>query len=177
MAKSRRASVAPTPRTKSSSGPAAAAASSNPWATAMALAGLGGYSFPEQMVIIWFALDAWTHFVIEGLYLFFALQPGGAQKSSNPLAFIWREYGRADSRWMTYGNPDVLAVEFPTVFLMGPGALFCLYAALKRSAWKHVAIIVVSWCEIIGARTRRGSHPHRPPTFSNPPRLRLDRPM
>jgi hypothetical protein len=51
---------------------------------------------------------------------------------------------------MTYANPDVLAVEFPTVLLMGPGALFCLYASLKRSSWKHVAIIIVSWCEIIG---------------------------
>ena len=45
---------------------------------------------------------------------------------------------------------QVLAVEFPTVFLMGPGALFCLWATLRRSTWKNVAIVLVSWCEIIG---------------------------
>ena len=136
---------------------AAAAAASSPWASlralaahAQAAAGLGKLSPEEALVFAWFALDAWTHFVIEGLYLFFALQTGGAEKSPNPLAFVWREYGKADSRWMTYADPDVMAVELPTVLLMGPGALLCAYATLARKDWKHVAVILVSWCEIIG---------------------------
>jgi alpha-1,2-mannosyltransferase len=111
---------------------------------------LSHLSSVEMLLCVWFALDAMTHFFIEGLYLFFALQPGGAEKSSNPLALIWREYGRADSRWMKYGDAEVLAVEFPTVLLMGPGALFCLWAIYKRSQWKHISIALVSWCEIIG---------------------------
>jgi hypothetical protein len=121
-------------------------------ARAQAAAGLAHLSPAEALVFVWFALDAWTHFVIEGLYLFFALQTGGAEKSLNPLAFVWREYGKADSRWMTYADPDVMAVELPTVLLMGPGALLCAYATFARKDWKHIAIILVSWCEIIVSR-------------------------
>ena len=43
-----------------------------------------------------------------------------------------------------------MAVELPTVLLMGPGAVLCAWATLRRAEWKHVAIILVSWCEIIG---------------------------
>ena len=69
-------------------------------ARAQALVGLGALSGPEALVAVWFALDTFTHFVIEGLYLFFALQDGGAEKSTSVAAFIWREYGKADARWM-----------------------------------------------------------------------------
>ena len=136
----RRRSVAPTP---ASSAPADAA----PAAKASKKSTLTPV---ELLVAAWFALDAFTHICIEGLYLFLALQPGGAERSTNPLAFIWREYGRADRRWMQYADAEVLAVEFPTVLLMGPGALLCLYATLYRTQWKNLAIVLVSWCEIIG---------------------------
>ena len=107
------------------------------------------YSIAELIVMQWFAIDAFTHFFIEGLYIYFAVT-GSAEKSTSPLAFLWREYGRADKRWMTHADAAVMSVEIPTVFLMGPGALLCLYATIKRSNWKHIAIILVSWCEIIG---------------------------
>ena len=147
---SRRASSAGVVATRAAAAPSAAAAAQPLLARAQAAAGLGHLTSEEALVFVWFALDAWTHFVIEGLYLFFALQRGGAERSSSPLAFIWREYGKADSRWMAYADADVMAVELPTVLLMGPGALLCAYATLTRASWKHVAIILVSWCEIIG---------------------------
>ena len=163
MAPSRRASSAGVVATRAAAAPSssAAAAAAQPLlalaARAQAAAGLGHLTAEEALVFAWFALDAWTHFVIEGLYLFFAVterasaaNSGGAEHSKNPLAFIWREYGRADRRWMTYADPDVMAVELPTVLLMGPGALLCAWATLHRKEWKHVAIILVSWCEIIG---------------------------
>ena len=114
------------------------------------LVGLKGLSYTEAIAAIWFFLDAFTHLFIEGLYLWFAVQHGGAEHSNNPLAFVWREYGRADKRWMHYADVEVLAVEFPTVFLMGPGALLCLYGILRRSAFRDLAIAVVCVVELIG---------------------------
>ena len=43
-----------------------------------------------------------------------------------------------------------MAVELPTVLLMGPFSALCLWATVTRSPWKHVLIILTSWCEIIG---------------------------
>jgi len=107
------------------------------------------YSVDELIVMQWFAIDAFTHFFIEGLYLYFAIT-GSAEKSSSPLAFLWREYGRADKRWMTHADAAVMSVELPTVLLMGPGALLCLYATIYRQNWKHIAFILVCTIELIG---------------------------
>lgn len=108
------------------------------------------FSWVDKVSIVWFGLDAFTHLTIELLYLFFAIQPGGARKSSNPLAFVWREYGRADNRWDTYLDPEVMSVELPTVLLMGPGALLCLYGILNRKAWRNIAVAIVCVVELIG---------------------------
>lgn len=106
-------------------------------------------SFADKVSAVWFSLDAFTHLTIEALYLYFAFT-GGANDSKSPLAFVWREYGRADSRWATPLDPEVVSVELPTVLLMGPGALLCLYAILNRKAWRNLAVAVVCIIEIIG---------------------------
>lgn len=63
---------------------------------------------------------------------------------------VWREYGRADNRWDTYMDPEVVSVELPTVLLMGPGALLCLYGIAYNKAWRNLAVVIVSLTEIIG---------------------------
>jgi hypothetical protein len=107
-------------------------------------------SWPDKVSLGWFLIDALTHLFIEGSYMYFAYQPGGAMASTNPLSMIWKEYGKADLRWMTERDPDVLAVEFPTVFLMGPGALFMVYAILNKTSWRHLLCVVVCVIELIG---------------------------
>lgn len=60
---------------------------------------IANFSWSDQVTLVWFLLDAFTHLSIEALYLYFAtMVPGGAKASSSPLAFIWKEYGKADER-------------------------------------------------------------------------------
>ena len=86
-------------------------------------------SYPDALSAAWFALDAFTHFVIEGSYLYVALGETAA-KSSNPFAAIWREYGRADKRWAGR-DPTVISLELLTVFLGGPAAAAMVYAIMR----------------------------------------------
>ena len=86
-------------------------------------------SYPDALSAAWFALDAFTHFVIEGSYLYVALGETAA-KSSNPFAAIWREYGRADTRWAGR-DPTVISLELLTVFLGGPAAAAMVYAIMR----------------------------------------------
>jgi hypothetical protein len=55
-------------------------------------------SYADALCLAWFALDAFTHLVIEGSYVALALGPTAAA-SKSPFGAIWREYGRADARW------------------------------------------------------------------------------
>lgn len=87
-------------------------------------------SYADALAATWFALDAFTHFVIEGSYLALALGPTAA-KSRSPFAAIWREYGTADRRWAGR-DPTVISLEVLTVFCGGPAAAALVYAIIRR---------------------------------------------
>ena len=91
-----------------------------------------GLSFGDLVTVIWFALDAGTHLTIEAAYLYLALGTTGekstiiiiqminyflriAAKSDSFFGHIWREYGRADSRW-AIRDPVIISLELVTVF-------------------------------------------------------------
>ena len=52
-----------------------------------------GLSFADKICLAWFALDAFTHLIIEGSYVAIALGPT-AHKSSSPFAAIWQAPSR-----------------------------------------------------------------------------------
>ena len=86
-------------------------------------------SYADSLSALWFALDAFTHFAIEGSYLALALGPTAA-KSSSLFGAIWREYGNADRRWAGR-DPTVISLELLTVFGGGPAAAALVYAIVK----------------------------------------------
>jgi len=122
--------------------------------------------WPDKVSAGWFLIDAVTHLFIEGSYLYFAHQRGGAQESQNPLSFIWKTYGKADLRWMLERDPAVLAVEYPTVFLMGPCALLMVYGIVNKAAWRHLLCVIVCVIELIG-----GWYTFAPEWFTGSPAL------
>ena len=61
-----------------------------------------------------------------------------------------------------------MAVELPTVLLMGPFAALSMWATVTRSPWKHVLVILTSWCEIIGG-WYTCMYKNRPPPLTHPP--------
>jgi hypothetical protein len=94
-------------------------------------------SYADTLSAVWFALDAFTHFVIEGSYLALALGPTAA-KSRSLFAAIWREYGKADRRWEGR-DPTVISLELLTVFLGGPAAAAMVYAIVGCERERRVA--------------------------------------
>ena len=106
-----------------------------------------------RILFIWHAFDALTHLVLEGSYLyncFFTYTvvshtsdyphpasltlPGvhflqytdrlyGSNYGNSPMAKLWQEYAKADSRW---GGADlvIISIELLTVLIEGPLALY-----------------------------------------------------
>lgn len=62
----------------------------------------------------------------------------GAWYSSAPLARLWQEYAKADSRW---GGADltVISLELLTVFCAGPAAAYLCYLIAKISNATNLA--------------------------------------
>ncbi|CAM9460345.1 unnamed protein product, partial [Choristocarpus tenellus] len=60
------------------------------------------------LTIAWLLLDGFTHLGIEAGYVWLALTTTAA-KTDSFMAFIWREYARADSR---------LATTFTTIIMI-----------------------------------------------------------
>lgn len=106
-----------------------------------------------RILFIWHAFDALTHLILEGSYLyncFFTFTtishtsdyphpasltlPGvhflghkdrlyGSNYGTSPMAKLWQEYAKADSRW---GGADlvIISIELLTVLIEGPLALY-----------------------------------------------------
>jgi hypothetical protein len=87
------------------------------------------YSFAEKITLVWFLIDAFTHLTIEFGYVVLALGET-AKKSDTYLGHIWREYGRADSRW-AIRDANVISIEIMTVFV-GVLCLFMIYGTIYR---------------------------------------------
>ena len=104
-------------------------------------------SFSEKLCFIWFVLDAFTHLTIELGYVCLALSKT-AEKTDNFLGHIWREYGRADLRWVIR-DPTIISVEIATVFV-GILCLFQIYAVATRASWRHVLQVIISAAELYG---------------------------
>ncbi|KNC46765.1 uncharacterized protein AMSG_03193 [Thecamonas trahens ATCC 50062] len=126
----------------------------------------------DVVALIWFALDAVTHLVLEASYLYYALLvPGGAASSDSWAASIWVEYGKADTRWA--GNdPGVAALELLTVFIAGPLAAWLCWAIWTRRADRHVWQVVISVMELYG-----GGMTFIPEWIAGSPSLRTHHPV
>jgi hypothetical protein len=152
--------------------------------------GLTQRTYPSRYTDPCCSLDFLTHFLIEGSFLYHCFfsyvqlavtegsEPsrGGSQTlvlfdrpdrrygafySSGPMARLWAEYAKADSRW---GGADlmVISIELITVFLDGPGAVYICYLIAKIANGKEAALrgqyqarlwfvaIVVATLELVG---------------------------
>lgn len=105
------------------------------------------FTFNEQVALVWFLIDSFTHLSIELGYVYLALTSTAA-KSDTYLGHIWREYGRADARW-AIRDANVISIEIATV-LMGVLGVFQVFGVWKRSSWRHALQIVICVAELYG---------------------------
>lgn len=103
--------------------------------------------FHELVLLIWYSIDAFTHLTIELGYVCLALTTT-ANYSDTFLGHIWREYGRADSRWARR-DVNVISIEVATVFV-GIMCLFQIYGVLTRQNWRHPLQMIICVAELYG---------------------------
>ncbi|KAL9963439.1 hypothetical protein ACROYT_G026950 [Oculina patagonica] len=102
----------------------------------------------EKWIIAWLFYDAMTHFSLEGPFVYFSLT-GSVNNSNHIMAEVWKEYGKADSRWL-YSDPTVVSLEILTVVLTGPLALLLVYAISYNKHYRHFLQITLCVCELYG---------------------------
>nr|XP_023960326.1 emopamil-binding protein-like isoform X2 [Chrysemys picta bellii] len=70
----------------------------------------------------------------EGPFVYLSLI-GTVAESDNIFASLWKEYGRADARWL-YSDPTIVSLEILTVVLDGLLALILIYAIIKDKYYR-----------------------------------------
>ncbi|EEH42305.1 uncharacterized protein PADG_07125 [Paracoccidioides brasiliensis Pb18] len=124
----------------------------------------------HRILFCWHAYDALTHFIVEGSFLYncfftyttidsatarhirnspFLNHPQhlyGAAYGTGPMARLWQEYGKADSRWLG-ADAGIVSLELLTVFLGGPAATYICYLVYKSSSSSSLSTAQWAKCQ------------------------------
>uniref|UniRef100_G1SRP0 EXPERA domain-containing protein n=1 Tax=Oryctolagus cuniculus TaxID=9986 RepID=G1SRP0_RABIT len=84
----------------------------------------------------------------EGPFVYFSLV-GNVADSDGLIASLWKEYGKADKRWL-YFDPTIVSLEILTVVLDGGLALLLIYAIVREKYYRHFVQIALCVCELYG---------------------------
>ncbi|XP_040196217.1 emopamil-binding protein-like [Rana temporaria] len=110
---------------------------------------LGGRSSAtDRWVLVWLFYDAIVHFTLEGPFVYMSLV-GTVATSEGALAALWKEYGKADERWL-HSDPTVVSLEILTVVVDGLLAVALIYAIVKDKYYRHFLQITLCVCELYG---------------------------
>lgn len=102
----------------------------------------------EKWLFVWLVITSLIHMIVEGAYVLH--QESYTNKDHNMfLLELWKEYGKADSRYMV-NDPFIVAVEMATSIGVGPLCLFAAGLLLFRSEWRWNAVLLVSICQAYG---------------------------
>ncbi|XP_004680302.1 PREDICTED: emopamil-binding protein-like [Condylura cristata] len=102
----------------------------------------------DRGVLAWLCYDALVHFVLEGPFVYLSFT-GNIADSHSFIASLWKEYGKADARWVNF-DPTIVSVEILTVVLDGSLALLLIYAIVKEKYYRHFLQITLCVCELYG---------------------------
>ncbi|KAM4538323.1 emopamil-binding protein-like [Fundulus diaphanus] len=109
----------------------------------------GGRSSPvDRWILLWLFYDVIVHLTLEGPFVYMSLV-GTVETSEGPLAELWKEYGKADSRWLV-SDPTIVSVEILTVVLDSLLALLLIHAVLNEKYYRHFLQVTLSVCELYG---------------------------
>ncbi|XP_044301170.1 emopamil-binding protein-like, partial [Varanus komodoensis] len=100
------------------------------WASGQRLGRRNAATRVDCWVLSWLCSDVLVHVALEGSFVYLSVMES-VEKSDSILASLWKEYGKADARWL-HSDPTVLSVEILTVFLDGLLALVLISAILKQ---------------------------------------------
>uniref|UniRef100_A0A8C5Y110 EBP like n=1 Tax=Microcebus murinus TaxID=30608 RepID=A0A8C5Y110_MICMU len=92
-----------------------------------------GRAAADRGALAWLCYDALVHLVLEGPFVY--LSVGNIANSDGLIASLWKEYGKADARWLNF-DPTIVSVEILTAVLDGFLALFLIYAIVKEKPYR-----------------------------------------
>ncbi|XP_042306425.1 emopamil-binding protein-like isoform X2 [Sceloporus undulatus] len=118
------------------------------WEAGRRLGRQWGASRTDRWVLRWLCFDALVHGALEGPFVYLSLR-GSVAKSDDIIASLWKEYGKADVRWL-HSDPTIVSLEMLTVFLDGLLALVLIYSILKQKHYRHFIQITLCVCELYG---------------------------
>ncbi|XP_045423111.1 emopamil-binding protein-like [Lemur catta] len=107
-----------------------------------------GRGAADRGALAWLCYDALVHFVLEGPFVYLSLV-GNIANSDGLIASLWKEYGKADARWLHF-DPTIVSVEILTAVLDGFLALSLIYAIVKEKHYRHFLQITLCVCELYG---------------------------
>ncbi|KAM5288041.1 emopamil-binding protein-like [Ctenodactylus gundi] len=107
-----------------------------------------GRGAADRAALAWLCYDALVHSALEGPFVYLSLV-GNIANSDGLIASLWKEYGKADARWL-YLDPTIVSLEILTVVLDGFLALLLIYAIVKEKYYRHFVQIALSVCELYG---------------------------
>ncbi|KAM3585597.1 uncharacterized protein V6R79_022133 [Siganus canaliculatus] len=109
----------------------------------------GGRSSTEDWwILVWLFYDVIVHLTLEGPFVYMSLV-GTVETSEGPLAELWKEYGKADSRWLV-SDPTIVSIEILTVVLDSVLGLLLIHAVLKDKYYRHFLQVALCVCELYG---------------------------
>ncbi|CAG8564183.1 13423_t:CDS:2 [Ambispora gerdemannii] len=103
----------------------------------------------EKYVFAWLTWDALVHFILEGSFVYMSVLGRTVETSSGRMAELWKEYGKADSRWLI-AEPTVVSIEIPTFIVCGPLSVLVLWAIIKDHPIRHPLQFLLCTCELYG---------------------------
>eukprot|EP00761_Pharyngomonas_kirbyi_P006716 gb/GECH01006724.1/.p1 GENE.gb/GECH01006724.1/~~gb/GECH01006724.1/.p1 ORF type:complete len:202 (+),score=39.46 gb/GECH01006724.1/:1-606(+) len=125
----------------------------------------------DKWIFVWYCFDALIHLILEASFAWISVFGTVATNNTHPLAETWKEYGKADTRWL-HSDSCIVSVELITVLLDGPLCLYLIYAMIKNKRDRHFWQIVLSVAEIYG-----GWMTFCPEWLTGSESLRTDNPM
>ncbi|MED6283532.1 hypothetical protein CHARACLAT_009862 [Characodon lateralis] len=109
----------------------------------------GGRSSPaDRWILLWLFYDVIVHLTLEGPFVYMSLV-GTVEESEGPLAELWKEYGKADTRWLV-SDPTIVSVEILTVVLDSLLGVLLIHAVLRDKYYRHFLQVTLSVCELYG---------------------------
>ncbi|XP_032533511.1 3-beta-hydroxysteroid-Delta(8),Delta(7)-isomerase-like [Chiroxiphia lanceolata] len=100
----------------------------------------------RRLVLGWFLVCSGIHGILEG---YFSLRHRELPADTGLLADVWKEYAKADSRYMT-SDDFTVAMETVTAWAWGPLSFLTFLALLRRHPSRYVLQLIVSLGQLYG---------------------------
>lgn len=107
-----------------------------------------GRGAADRAALAWLCYDTLVHCALEGSFVYLSFM-GNIADSEGFIASLWKEYGKADARWLHF-DPTIVSVEILTVVLDGSLSLVLMYAIVKEKYYRHFIQITLCVCELYG---------------------------